>query len=214
MAQTFPWDSWFTGPMCYSATMEGNRCDALGMTLGMAIGERMEVPAALLHEMGHFIEIDDARTFQTGFGLRYPDREHLATCRGILRECRVAAIQSVLAKLFNVDGEIVDTVESFRYLLPDWPVAFRHFGVNDQNDSTLCEKLLHYVHQLSASYTPKGLRAEWDRKISLWAERCLEQAKIIARNEGCDLERAEFLRKYYSNSFAKLMHRRKADSSF
>lgn len=131
-----------------------NPRDFNGIILGGKAGPQVHV-SNLLHEMAHFIEIDDARCTQPGWGLRVRQVYFMGesyndprTYQATLREARVGAIQLELAEFFGVkydyeepadkeeDWDLKYTLDAtnlakiFHRFLPDGVHAFKRFRIS------------------------------------------------------------------------------------
>jgi hypothetical protein len=169
----YAWDSWFYGPLSYDEKIQGNMIHENGMTLGMRAGPET-AESNLLHEMAHFIEIDDARAFSYRWGLSNPKVEIMGriclepqTCQDVLREIRVIAIQSKLADLFDVPGQIEENVNALKFL-EDMAYVYRHYGIEGHDFENVYPFMLEDVRNIKATLKIDDLKREWDRKISLW----------------------------------------------
>jgi hypothetical protein len=127
--------------------------DFNGIILGGRAGPQVHV-SNLLHEMAHFIEIDDERCTRPGWGLHirqvylmgksYNDPN---TYQATLREARVGAIQLELAEFFGVKYDAdepaditeewirkhtldaMDLATTFHRFMPDSVHAYRRFRI-------------------------------------------------------------------------------------
>lgn len=170
------WRDWFRGPLSYSESVEGNSVrDSGEMILGLRSGPEVCV-SALVHEMAHFIEIDDSRAFSTGWGLEFRIVEIMGhscceptTCQGLLREVRVCAIQMQLSSHFGMSPDKADleyTVKSLRHL-PDYCMGFAHYGISGFHDADLHGPIWDDVQKRSQALEIPALWAEWNRKLGL-----------------------------------------------
>jgi hypothetical protein len=102
-------DGWFASSTMRREAFWGTRTDRDGvLVFGTGRGDRTDPDGALLHEVAHFLEIDEARCFVYGFGLtmskvivngeEYEDCLSFSPCA---REIRVTAIQRVLHRHFR-----------------------------------------------------------------------------------------------------------------
>jgi hypothetical protein len=78
----------------------------------------------LLHEMSHFVEVDQRRMAMHGWGLRCKTKVKVMgqyyneprTCQATLRECRVIAYQANLAELFDIPHDVVDFARALQWM--------------------------------------------------------------------------------------------------
>jgi len=167
--------SWFAGHedyLVFDAQVEGNRAQDR-MILGAKAGPGVD-PSNLLHEMAHFIEIDDARCCVRGWGLLTGfDEEPVITYQATERELRVIAIQKLLGEHFGVEADIPKTISSMTFM-PDW-WNYRSLLTADQKikfGSKAWHALLtNHMMQNYAALEISQLRAEWDRKCQIVAAR-------------------------------------------
>ncbi len=96
----------------------------LGQSLQLGGRAGLEVDLSnLLHEIGHLIDIDDARVIQQGWGLFYPEiavggRNCQApeTSKAVLREVRVIAWQDLLAEQVGFKSDPKEFIKSLRWM--------------------------------------------------------------------------------------------------
>lgn len=109
---------------------EGNRYEKLedprspmifGCRAGPASWQDSYEISNLLHEMGHFLEIDTARMGIPGWGLRHRQVylmgrifDEPVTCQGTMREARVMGYQIALGRLVGFEADLAETVEPLR----------------------------------------------------------------------------------------------------
>jgi hypothetical protein len=96
--------------------------DKWEMELGMRAGPGLSI-GNLLHEIGHLIDIDDARASKWNWGLFYPEQEVFGrlypqpiTPKGAVRECHVIAWQMVLAEMIGLPFDPMEWVSSLQWL--------------------------------------------------------------------------------------------------
>lgn len=114
-------------PIVVDADVCGNSIKKDGtLVLGLQCGPDQDLDA-LLHEMGHFVEIYENRMMTYGWGLEYTSvvevggrlYEEPQTTRAIERECRVMAYQVHLKNYLGLPVDLDDTVRSLQ-LMGDW----------------------------------------------------------------------------------------------
>lgn len=129
----------------------------------------------LCHEMAHFVEIDDDRCHEWGWGLRVPevfiyDRmcANPVTNQATMRECRVAAYQLNLMRYLGARGAAPEILVRPFSFLPDW--CYVPGGPGDGGRFLWCANL---VDRLSAQpgYQIDAFKREWWRKNEILAER-------------------------------------------
>jgi hypothetical protein len=150
----------------------------------------------LIHEMCHFVEIDDIRMREDGWGLKVPEvfifnRMCIEpnTCQMTLRELRVWCLQYAIHHSFGISGSFRDLISSSKYLPDSSLVPFRfesrnYFTSEDKKyfyDMPIekrnfnCDELrFNYLEWLSESYKEKYnfdfFVREWERKNKLLKE--------------------------------------------
>lgn len=110
----------------------------------------------ILHEMGHFVEIEKERCNEFMFGLIYPNDVVISDelrIPGVFskpyhieRECRVWAIQSILCEYLDIPHNIWDITSSFEYL-DMWPARYQ-----DDNYILTNNELNDYIHMMVCLY--------------------------------------------------------------
>jgi hypothetical protein len=149
---------------------EGQRIDEHSLVLGGRAGYEVCL-TNLIHEMGHLVEIDDARIMEYSWGLTLPEvylpgrysrmAPTPATTQACLRECRVIAMQWLLQNAIGITTSALEAVSSLQYM-PDFFLAP---GVSDQDKlDFLKEQMLEYA---ANKYTLEYFDTEWIRKVQL-----------------------------------------------
>lgn len=122
-------------PIIVDIHHEGQKVDGGIITLGCRAGPGINV-SNLLHEMSHFVEIDDARIGQPGWGLRYGKYCYIPGCgwyeqhtgKSIRREMRVGVFQyhlgAELGFYADLEAFIEDYADTSRFLPSDALCAF------------------------------------------------------------------------------------------
>lgn len=140
--------------------------------LGMCAGTKEPKLSNLLHEMAHFIEIDDRRCGMYGWGLKLPrivgtsrygiNYDSFKTDQHIRREIRVCAVQLNLAQHFAIsDKELgLEYLANTLTLLPDTHT----FCLRDKRplQIKLAESLVKA--QKLARFSADAALREWERK--------------------------------------------------
>lgn len=175
------YQSWFEkAPLTYSSKVEGNHVIDGRLVLGMRAGPEVK-KINLLHEMAHFIEIDDARCMVYGWGLKVPETYipghrpfyDPQTFQAGAREIRVSAIQRVLAQHFHVPfGDyyaaklIWDWVPGSCYVtqefseLPSWDAGIEYA----RRIKLFCTRIMEAIIDESSKWSLERVREEWERK--------------------------------------------------
>ena len=172
----------FTQNLDFRASLEGAWVRDGRQTLGLKSGPSYDLDA-LLHEIGHFIEIDDARVCVSGWGLVYgtvlgegPTMiQDFQTCQGTKREVRVCVIQSVLREYFGLDPDVSRTLNSLQYVgdyyhidpTPDVEVP----GWGNYHGNRFQRERIATVHSWYAEQRAEArlepILEEFERKLSL-----------------------------------------------
>lgn len=169
------WRAWFAGTrLRFDADVEGNRVTAAGMLLGMGAGPTHGDPGVLLHEMAHFVEIDDARCLVWGWGLRVPTVEvagrmceqptSFACC---LREVRVMALQCALGRHFGLEQDPAELAQLLSWVPGVWHGA-AHYGADGRLTAhELFELAARDIEARAAEVDVGSVWGEWRRKCAL-----------------------------------------------
>lgn len=136
----------------------------------------------LIHEMSHFVEIDDARMKQYGWGLIYPevwviDRMCMEprTMQITERELRVVAFQANVLKYIGHSDDVENIISSFRYLpdftfvpIEDGSSAYGEGRTHDLDYKQITESqikwLINRAEDLRSIHTLDLFMSEWERK--------------------------------------------------
>jgi hypothetical protein len=151
--------------------VQGNNSRNGRLVVGAKAGPKRSV-SNLAHEMCHFVEIDDARCGEYGWGLRIPEVEiygrfcaQPVTRQGTERECRVAALQHNLLQWLGVYRTPKCLVSAFHFL-PDFCYVP---GERDRGRLSWCEeRVLSLIG--TPEYSIDWWMAEWDRKDAVLRE--------------------------------------------
>lgn len=129
----------------------------------------------VIHEMGHLVEIDDARILAHGWGLHVPMTECLGreypnpvTPKACMREVRVFAMQWQLQNFLGIKTEIRELVRLNRFL-PDFCFVPKE---GEQEGESYDEPRLRYLERrlleyVKGKYTLEFFNREWSRKNEL-----------------------------------------------
>lgn len=148
----------------------------------------------LVHEMSHFVEIDEPRMTEFGWGLRVPeiriaDRICLepTTCQATERELRVMAFQANVLDYLGFPRSVCDIVEALDWM-PDWvfiPIEDGSSAFGDDrthklpyNEVTKSQKrwCAKQVEALRSTFTLERFIAEWTRRNELIKQNLLSPA--------------------------------------
>lgn len=174
------------GPIRYQEDIEGQRIAEDGtILLGRRAGSNKDL-CNVVHEMGHFVEIDEARMAVWGWGLTL--REVVVcgqlciepeTNQATLREMRVIAFQANVCESFKVPFNLRDQAKSLRWL-PDttWvplengeaPYGEGHAKRNwcrDKIEASQLKWVLNGIASMRKTYTTELFLSEWHRRIAL-----------------------------------------------
>lgn len=165
---------WQNSPLIARVELEGQEIDeSLRVPiLGFRAGTEVSV-TNLIHEMCHFVEIDDKRMTRSGWGLRYGTRievlgrhyDEPATCQATMREIRVVAYQSnVYAHLgitWHSDSELADLLCRF---MPD--AIFLPCARESRK-----KYILEQIREHKKQYTCDRFVIEWNRKSKILQKR-------------------------------------------
>ena len=176
----------FNGDRCIGIKrgLEGQTLTETGKVLiGDRAGPSLEI-SNLVHEMCHFVEIDDVRMKMRGWGLRVPeiwvfDRMCVEprTMQMTERELRVAAYQANVLKYLGYSDDTGEITSSFKYL-PDilfvpmedgrsaWGIGSEDLGYDKKTESQL-RWLANRAQELRSEYTLDRFMNEWERKSFL-----------------------------------------------
>lgn len=176
------------GVVQHEPRIEGQRVDAGGVVkLGSRCGPTEFDLLALLHEMAHMVEIDDARVGRFGWGLRtacatfqgrdYPDPQ---TDQAVRRECRVLAFQVNFQTSLGIGCGVGEFVKAMRhvpgycYVGGDRLVDGRRNRTDEERDSWITSEIerLHWLPKFSAD----AFATEWKRKVALLTRRLRKRA--------------------------------------
>ena len=178
--------------MTFDRNVQGNRIEDGRMILGMRAGPEVGDVDSLLHEMGHFIEIDDARCTSYGWGLDvrmayfpgHPPCHDPQTFQACEREIRVTAIQQALATHFNNAFDdyfhaklIWDWVPGSCYIPKDGLPKFGDQSISlDDRIKARCDRIVEFITQEAEKWSIEKIRTEWNRKCKIHDQRMARDA--------------------------------------
>ena len=178
--------SWFTPFVRWEERVEGNRPQEISLVLGCRAGPSVET-SNLLHEMAHFIEIDDDRCTLIGWGLRVPKIyimgqvcDNTQTFQACAREIRTMAIQKVLHREFGVKFDdlyyaklVYDWVTGYFAICEEYPELPNFGSEMDYHEIQKIhyERIARDIRERAEKHTIESLRQEWNRKCSIVQER-------------------------------------------
>lgn len=167
------------GPFRASRTVEAVRVEDDGtLTLGWRAGPSEEA-GNLLHEMAHLLEIDDRRLGKPGWGLKVAKvvilgRPYIEprTFQCTLREIRVMGRQKVLHEAAGIPFDTLHWAGLWPWF-PDHYMAFSHYGreIGKTKEAEITELVARDIDAEAAQWTIEALKAEWDRKVTLYRKR-------------------------------------------
>lgn len=140
-----------------------------GVTLGCMAGPSMEV-SNLIHEMSHFVEIDDARMNVYGWGLSYGKEITIpghgtfhepVTWQATQRELRVFAYQVNVHEKFSVKMSFKEIAETLHHVHDYYMVP----SDRDKREPFLITRLKKLVAQ--PRYSFESFEKEWKRKLAI-----------------------------------------------
>lgn len=161
-------------PIEIDEEIQGQSVDENRIKIGCRAGPSMCL-SNLVHEICHFIEIDQKRMHKHGWGLRYGKRIYIPgypifyemnSIQAIEREARVWAMQMNFSKEKNVKFDLEDCVESARFIN-----CFSYVKGSSDKDkfATIQEKILAYAAQ--PAYAFDELMTELKRRTVLLKKR-------------------------------------------
>ncbi len=125
-----------------SVSMQGQRVHDNGaVILGTKAGPGYSL-SNLVHEMAHFVEIDEGRMAEPGWGLRVPEQWAYnrmcfepTTCQATVREIRVMAFQLNILEYLGWPGDENDLINALQFM-PDTAFVPLETGVSAYGDDT------------------------------------------------------------------------------
>lgn len=168
----------------YSPNLEGQFIDENNVIwIGDRAGPEIDV-SHLIHEMCHFVEIDDVRMREPGWGLKVPrvwvfDRYCIepTTIQMTERELRVMAYQFNVMQFLKLGVTPLELAKPLRWLpdntyvpLEDGTRAWSENGPK-LNYAQTCKSQVRWmanqISELSRVFTLERFESEWNRKVQL-----------------------------------------------
>lgn len=169
--------------------LQGNWVDQDVVIFGASAGFNIR-NENLLHEMAHFVEIDQRRIARSGWGLDCKTKVRVMgqycneprTCQATLRECRTIAYQKNLADFLGIEHDHVDFCRSLQFMpdttwvpLQDGSMPYAENNMLDLSTIDIrksqhvwcCAKVEEYRKELTAG----KFLAEWYRRRSVLEQR-------------------------------------------
>lgn len=140
----------------YKPGLEGSKWIRGKFYIGDRAGLQVHI-GNLLHEIAHFIEIDDERCFKDDWGLIYPQQPK--TFQAVQREARVWGIQWCLC----------DT-KQIKFMFDEHAGLFTHIVGWELMSGTYRTKkdlVKSWIIAEKAKWTKNKILKEWNRKIKL-----------------------------------------------
>lgn len=180
-------DAWFARSTMRRAAFYGTRVTEEGLIFGTGDPDlRIDPEGTLLHEVAHFLEIDEARCLQYGFGLKLSkvviggeEFDEVASFAPCAREVRVTAIQRVLHRHFGVsfdDGYWAKLIDRW---VPGSVFASQHYrdaslAVRGDYEGTLqrrMQRIQRDIVEQSEGVVLSDLWGVWRRRCGLHDDR-------------------------------------------
>lgn len=149
---------------------EGMKYGNIFLEIGRRAGPSEEDSNAV-HELAHFIEMEDNRIGQDRWGMKIKQGDYIpeyrtfvnsefTTIKHLERECRVWAIQYILeSELFDIPVTVEELAESSPYLPDLW------FLIGD--DKKIKTHTIKLIKENIKKYSLAGIKKEYDKKIVL-----------------------------------------------
>lgn len=189
-------DGWFARTSMRRAPFWGTRTDSDGVfVFGTGRSAPEDPSGALLHEVAHFLEVDEVRCFRYGFGLKLPTviiggqaYEECLTFSPCAREIRVTAIQRALHLHFKAPFDATYWAKLIEDFVPGVIFAFAHY----KDDSLRCgspinedipygELCARRIDRMSQDVLEQSAKICIEDLWKLWRHRsALHDARIIA----------------------------------
>lgn len=171
MIESVPFQEWFSGTnVSFSEDVEGNEIENGKLILGMRAYTDVSVDN-LLHEMSHFVEIDDDRCGMLGWGLRVARIcvmgtwcTNIQTFQACEREIRVHGIQRVLASTANAPFDAREKAELIWDWIPGSCYVFDRFPGTVDPVARITQAILDESNKWDLTL----IRVEWDRKCGIF----------------------------------------------
>lgn len=172
-------------PIRIETSLEGQKVENGTIFIGSRAGPSSNLDN-ILHELAHFIEIDEKRMDQHGWGLKYgkwvdspfPNRYcsgwyELTTDKHIQREIRVWAYQANLLKYFKLPVDFQDLAEIAPYLPDLW--LYKNGKTDKERVANIARQIEDLAGQISYSF--ESIWNEVRRKTAILKLKVLDKTK-------------------------------------
>lgn len=178
------WIKNFLDPIQYDPKIQGQETEDGFVKIGPWAGPEADI-SNVLHEICHFVEIDEARMKDSGWGLRYPTQEifgqtfhEFSKPYHIERERRVWAYQLNLNEKYGIrenayklaSGAVF--LDGFNYLIPE------HRGKTDKQAIKIFAKSIEKLAE-EPKYSFDSFLKEFDRRKGLLNKKSLIGGKTF-----------------------------------
>lgn len=164
---------------------EGNAVDNNRFMFATWAGPTADV-GNLLHEMGHFVEINPERCHRPGWGLGYGKKiviggreydEGMHTKKAIEREIRTFAIQLVLSNHYGITVDDDDShdskgrLERYFAIICRWVDGFHLYKTRDddlsynEQEQSAIDTIEQLIVEESKKWTFDSIRAAWEAQL-------------------------------------------------
>lgn len=184
-------------PLAWNWKLEGARLVDGTLTFGCRAGPESAV-TNLVHEMGHFVEIEDYRMLRFGWGFKVPEIEVCGqlcveprTHQMTDREIRVFAFQKNILDYLGIEETVEELVRSMTFM-PDFMLiplengrpAYTETGpATDLDYNEVCKSRLRWIaRQVEEKRKTEAFSAR--RFVSEWARK----GEVIRMNPSIGLE--------------------------
>lgn len=130
----------------------------------------------VIHEMAHFVEIDDARCHRSGWGFVWPEKEIFGqivcepkTAQDIQRECRTFAIQIHILERYCPEEVDITYMAELTKWQPGWGNVPKPY----------IETVKGWIANEYKKWTFESIRQEWIRKLPI-LEAVLKEGRFNA----------------------------------
>lgn len=166
-----------------------NGMPVLGLRAGPCICE-----GHLLHEMSHFVEIQQCRMAKYGWGLKYGSRaiyipgrysrviNEYDTPNATMREIRTMAYQWNLLQHFQVDEESHSTAAELVSSLTFMPDIYNLKRPEGVKELEYCEQLM-LEYAAKPEYSVEAFKAEWFRRNKLLKRRLRDRERRVQASQ-------------------------------
>ncbi len=156
----------------FDQNLEGSLFYKGKLHFGYRVGSLRSL-SILLHELGHFLDIDDARVVHSNWGLKTPFGTlgrlygQSNSFRLTVRECSVVAWQTLLGRAVGFEDQEAETTLRALKGMPDWCLVPSYGDTFEEND----ESRYHWCRALVSEHLRKrsvdDALTELYRKISV-----------------------------------------------